>query len=72
MQSLKQRPAAIEAMADRAYVIAAINMFDTNFDFADAMHVARSGQASCFVTFDKKLAKRTGTTELSVPIELLP
>ena len=115
LQSLKQRPAAIEAMADRAFVsvtvllefewvmrgfyeiprkaiskifrailgiehltvedrahvIAAIEMFDANFDFADAMHVARSGQASCFVTFDKKLAKRTSTLGLNVPIELL-
>jgi len=39
-------------------------------DFADALHVARSGRCTGFLTFDKALAKRAGKASLAVPVEL--
>lgn len=56
---------------DRAAVILAINAFNSGLDFADAMHVFRSGQASSFVTFDQKLAKRSKLIGIPVKVELI-
>lgn len=39
-------------------------------DFADALHVARSGRCTGFVTFDKALVKRAAKSALVVPVEL--
>ncbi|WP_457390521.1 hypothetical protein [Roseateles sp. P5_E1] len=39
-------------------------------DFADALHVARSGRCTGFVTFDKALARRAAKAALTVPVEL--
>lgn len=36
----------------------ALEWLEGGMDFADALHLARSGHCSAFVTFDRKLAKR--------------
>ena len=56
---------------DRDAVLAALDGFEAGLDFADALHVARSGRAGAFSTFDKRLAQRAGTLTLSPPVELL-
>ena len=38
-------------------------------DFADALHVARSGRCTGFLTFDKSLIKRAAKASLAVPVE---
>ena len=38
-------------------------------DFADALHVARSGRCTGFLTFDKALVKRASKAGLTVPVE---
>jgi predicted nucleic-acid-binding protein len=38
-------------------------------DFADALHVARSGRCTSFLTFDKALIKRATKAALAVPVE---
>ncbi len=114
-QAAKQRPAAIAALSDRAYVsvtvllelewvlrgfyalarrdiakavraltgiehltiedrdavLSALSAFEAGFDFADALHVARSARASTFVTFDRQLARRAKSSALLPVVELL-
>jgi hypothetical protein len=36
-----------------------ITLYDAGFDFADALHVESSGNATRFATFDQRLAKIT-------------
>jgi predicted nucleic-acid-binding protein len=36
----------------------ALEWLEGGMDFADALHLARSGHCSAFVTFDRKFAKR--------------
>lgn len=48
----------------------AIGWMDEGVDFADALHLARTGHCTAFVTFDRKLAKRAGKL-VPNPIELL-
>lgn len=55
---------------DRAGVLQAIDGFDAGLDFADALHLARSTKASGFVTFDRKLAKRSEALGLAPKVEL--
>ncbi len=43
---------------DAADVARALDLFGQRLDFADALHVVRSGRASAFVSFDEKLVKR--------------
>jgi predicted nucleic-acid-binding protein len=43
---------------DRDAVLMAVEWTEAGVDFADALHLARSSKAACFVTFDQKLAKR--------------
>ena len=38
-------------------------------DFADALHVARSGRCTGFLTFDKALIRRAAKAALAVPVE---
>ena len=38
-------------------------------DFADALHVARSGRCTGFLTFDKALIKRAAKAALAVPVQ---
>ena len=56
---------------DRSAVLMALDAFDQGFDFADALHMARSSRASGFATFDRRLAKRAKDLALSPPMELL-
>lgn len=47
----------------------AFDWMTKGMDFADALHLARSGHCSAFVTFDRKLVKRArGIT--AIPVEL--
>lgn len=41
-------------------------------DFADALHVVRSGRCVSFLTFDKALVKRGAKGGLPLPVELPP
>ena len=58
-------------LEDRGAVLVALDAFDKGLDFADALHVARSSRASAFATFDRRLAKRAKSLELTPPVELL-
>jgi predicted nucleic-acid-binding protein len=42
-----------------AAVAHALDWMIEGMDFADALHLARSGHCDAFLTFDKKLARRT-------------
>ena len=57
-------------LEDRSAVLAALDAFDAGFDFADALHVARSSRAAAFATFDRTLARRAQGLALGPPIEL--
>jgi predicted nucleic acid-binding protein len=58
-------------LEDAPAVAQALDWFTAGMDFADALHLASSGGAARFATFDKKLAataKRLGTTQvIAVP-----
>ena len=43
---------------DRGAVLAAVSLFESGLDFADALHLASSSEALRFATFDGTLAKR--------------
>lgn len=58
-------------LEDRDAVLAAVDAFDKGLDFADALHLARSGRASAFATFDRRLATRSKALALTPPVELL-
>lgn len=54
----------------RDEVLAALAACESHkLDFADALHVARSGRCTGFVTFDKALLKRAAKATLAVPVE---
>lgn len=42
---------------DGAMVAAALDLAERGMDFADALHLTRSGHCDAFVTFDRKLVK---------------
>jgi len=51
-------------------VLTALEACETHrLDFADALHVARSGRCTGFLTFDKALIKRAAKASLAVPVE---
>ncbi len=56
---------------DRDAVLRALDAFDQGLDFADALHLARSGRAAAFVTFDQRLFRRARKVALSPPVQLL-
>lgn len=58
-------------LEDRDAVLVAIDAFDKDLDFADALHLARSSRASGFATFDQRFAKRAKALSLTPPVELL-
>jgi predicted nucleic-acid-binding protein len=58
-------------LEDRDAVLVAIDAFDKGFDFADALHLARSSRVSGFATFDRRLATRARRLGLALPVELL-
>jgi len=114
-QAHKQRPAAMAAMGQRAYISItvvlefewlmrgfyklsvpqitsvlrallsiehitvearleleqAVQAAEAGMDFADALHVLRSGRATGFLTFDQALVKRAAQTGLRPTAELL-
>lgn len=59
------------ALEDRDAVLQALDAFDKGLDLADALHVIRSGRATAFVTFDRRLAKRAQSLALQPPVALL-
>jgi predicted nucleic-acid-binding protein len=56
---------------DRGAVLAALDAFDAGLDFADALHLCRSGRAAAFATFDRRLVARAKRLAASPAIELL-
>ena len=49
----------------------AVQAAEAGMDFADALHVLRSGRATGFLTFDQALVKRAAQTGLRPTAELL-
>lgn len=43
---------------DAARLARALDWFERGMDFADALHIASSGEADAFATFDEKLQRR--------------
>jgi len=43
---------------DRGIVLTALNSYQQGLDFADALHLARAGFCSAFLSFDQRLKKR--------------
>ncbi len=58
-------------LEDRDAVLTAIDLHADGFDFADALHLARSGRASAFVTFDRRLTRLNGRDADAIAVELL-
>lgn len=59
-------------LESRDEVLAAIEACaDEGLDFADALHLLRSGRCSAFVTFDRRLAKRAASLGIGPAIEPL-
>jgi hypothetical protein len=52
-------------------VLTALDAFDAGLDLADALHVCRSGRATGFATFDRRLVKRAEGLTLPQEVELL-
>jgi predicted nucleic-acid-binding protein len=59
------------SLEDRDAVLAAVEAHAQGMDFADALHLARSSRASCFVTFDQRLARRAATLKVAPPVEVV-
>lgn len=53
-------PVAVE---DPDEVFIALDGYEQGLDFADALHLANSGSADGFATFDQKMVKRAGTLQ---------
>lgn len=56
---------------DRSAVLRALTLYDQGLDFADALHLASSGDADRFATFDRPLAKRIRELEGGPSVILL-
>ena len=56
---------------DRDAVLRALMLFERGLDFADALHLASSGEAERFVTFDRPFAKAARNLEDGSTVELL-
>ena len=65
---LGYRRAQIE---DRSAVLRALDLYEKDFDFADALHLASSGDAERFTTFDKKFAEAAQAMGASPSVEHL-
>jgi predicted nucleic-acid-binding protein len=48
---------------DRSAVLRALGFYGKGMDFADALHLASSGEADRFATFDRPLAKKGQSLE---------
>lgn len=55
---------------DRHAVLGALDAFESGLDFADALHLARSGHCGSFVSFDKRLASRAKLLGLEPKVEV--
>jgi len=44
---------------DRSAVLRALTLYDRGLDFADALHLASSGEADRFATLDQPLVRKT-------------
>ena len=55
----------------RSIVVQALSWVSTGMDFADALHLASSGEASVFLTFDRQLASSARETQHGPEVELL-
>lgn len=58
-------------MEDRGAVLRALALFEESLDFADALHLASSGEAERFATFDRTLAKAMRDRVDGPSVELL-
>lgn len=58
-------------LEDRDAVLTAVEWMDKGLDFADALHLARSGKAAALATFDKRLARRARMLGLTPSVELI-
>jgi predicted nucleic-acid-binding protein len=58
-------------LEDRDAVLAATDALADGLDFADALHVLRSGRSTSFVTFDQRLARRAAKLKLAPPVQVL-
>ena len=56
---------------DRHTVLTALDAFAAGLDLADALHVCRSGRATGFATFDRRLVRRARGLALTPKVELL-
>lgn len=54
---------------DRGIVLAALNAYQQGLDFADALHLARSGFCGAFLSFDQRLKKRVRAAKLTPAVE---
>jgi predicted nucleic-acid-binding protein len=57
------------AVEDPVTVVAALRLFESGLEFADALHVVSSSKAERFVTFDSRLVKRARSVT-TVPVAL--
>lgn len=48
--------------------MAALSVYERGTDFADALHVALSRDADCFVTFDQTFIKKVGKLNLGMSV----
>ena len=55
---------------DEAAIARALDWHDEGLGFPDALHLASSGSATEFATFDRRLARRAGRLGLAPPVRL--
>ena len=58
-------------LEDRGAALSAIDACEAGLDFADALHLARSGRCAAFVSFDRRLAERGKVPGLTPAVETL-
>jgi predicted nucleic-acid-binding protein len=56
---------------DRGAVLRGLHFYEVGLDFADALHLASSGDADRFATFDRPLAERAWELEDVPVVDLL-
>jgi predicted nucleic-acid-binding protein len=61
---------ATATVEDRNAVLQALDLHGRGFDFADALHLARSQSCEALVTFDRGLARRANAKGSAVRVEL--
>ena len=54
---------------DREVVLCTLAAYQQGLDFADTLHLARSGHCSAFLSFDQRLQKRSKAAGLSPVVE---